>query len=99
MNTTMAGRLCAADLGSGCGWTSVGLGLCEVNAPRLFVCSDLVLAVCSCALIKGTTVDVLVWLFSSLLFCLKGVQRCLFLFICSIILDLVRKLKKKYHQR
>ena len=43
MNTTMAGRWCAADLGSGCGWTSVGLGLCEVNAPRLFVCTDLVL--------------------------------------------------------
>ena len=38
---------------------SVGLGL-EVNAPRLFVCSDLVLTVCSFALLKGTTVGVLV---------------------------------------
>ena len=78
MNTTMAGRLCAADLGSGCGWTSVGLGLCEVNAPRLFVCTDLVLTFLLISA-EGTIVNVSVY------FCFEGVQRISLLFKCSII--------------
>ena len=78
MTTTMAGRLCAADLGSGCGWTSVGLGLCEVNAPRLFVSTDLVLTFLLISA-EGTIVNVSVY------FCFEGVQRISLLFKCSII--------------